>query len=130
MHADNLQFADDSFDTVTCRFATHHFADVSKFLSEVKRVLKPNGKLVLADIITPSSKPMDVFVNHINKLRDHTHVREFNEYEWESMFQEQGFSILNKHDNPLKHDLEGWLNRAKTSKEHSRKIMGEFRNST
>ena len=127
MHADNLEFPDDFFDIVTCRFATHHFTDVSKFLSEVKRVLKSNGKLVLTDIIAPSSKSMSKFVNEINKLRDHTHVRELSESEWESMFQEQNFTVLKKYNNPLTHDLDDWFKRAKTSDDDKKKIIEKFR---
>lgn len=130
MHADNLEFADNSFDAVTCRFAAHHFLDVPKFLSEIKRVLKPRGKLILEDIIAPSSKPMGEFVNHINRLRDHTHVREFSESEWESMFQEQGFLMLRKRDNPLKHELDDWFKRAKTSHEDRENVVEKFRDSS
>ena len=129
MHVDSLKFADDSFDVVTCRFAAHHFTDVKNFLSETKRVLKPKGKLILADIIAPSSKQMGNFVNEINKLRDHTHVKEFSESEWESMFLQYGFTVLSKHENPLKHDLKDWFNRAKTSDEDQRKILDKFKNS-
>ena len=101
MHADNLKFADNSFDIVTCRFATHHFTDVPKFLSEIKRVLKHHGKLILSDIIAPTSKSMSNFVNDVNKLRDHTHVSELNELEWKSIFQEQNFTILKNMIIPL-----------------------------
>ncbi|MGI9566325.1 MAG: class I SAM-dependent methyltransferase [Nitrosopumilus sp.] len=130
MHVNNLQFVDDSFDVVTCRFATHHFANVRAFLSEVKRVLRPKGKLILTDIIAPSSKPMEEFVNEINRLRDHTHVRQFSESEWESILLEQNFAIVDRHNNPLRHDFESWLERAKTSKENRNRIVGMFRNSS
>ena len=130
MHVNNLEFTDASFDVVTCRFAAHHFADVESFLSEVKRVLKPKGKLILTDIIAPSSKPMDEFVNEINRLRDHTHVRQFSESDWENMLQKQNFAIIDKHDNPLKHDFESWFERAKTSQEDRNRIADKFRNSS
>ena len=69
------------------------------------------------------------FLNDINKLRDHSHVREFSEAEWESMFLEKFFSILNQQNNPLKHDLESWLIQAKTSNEDKQKILKKFNNS-
>ena len=53
MFADDLKFENDFFDVITCRFATNHFIDVRKFLSEIKRVLKPNGRLILGDIVAP-----------------------------------------------------------------------------
>ena len=130
MHVENLKFEDNFFDVVTCRFAAHHFADIGKFLSETKRVLKPNGKLVLEDIVAPSSKPMGDFVNEINQLRDNTHVKELSELEWESILQEHGFTLLHKHDNPIKHDLIDWFNRAKTNTEDRKKILQKFENSS
>ncbi len=129
MPADNLKFKEDTFDIITCRFATHHFSDVKKFLSEIKRVLKHNGKLILVDIIAPETKSMNDFVNHINKLRDHSHVKQFNIAEWESMFSEQKFNVLNKQSNPLTHDLDSWFSRAKTSNADMEKIIDEFTNS-
>ena len=130
MHVNHLQFTDASFDVVTCRFATHHFTDVMTFLSEVKRVLRPKGKLILTDIIAPSSNPMEEFVNEINRLRDHTHVRQFNESEWEIMLQQQNFAIVDRHNNPLRHDFESWLERAKTIQEDRNRIADKFRNSS
>ena len=129
MHVENLKFGDDFFDVVTCRFAAHHFTDVRKFLTETKRVLKPHGKLVLEDIIAPSSESMANFVNEINQLRDHTHVKELSESEWKSVLREQGFTLLHKHDNPIKHDFADWFNRAKTSTEDRKKILQKFENS-
>ncbi|HYX48124.1 MAG TPA: class I SAM-dependent methyltransferase, partial [Ktedonobacteraceae bacterium] len=39
--AEQLPFSPASFDRVTCRIAPHHFPDLSKFVLEVARVLKP-----------------------------------------------------------------------------------------
>ena len=130
MPADNLEFKEDTFDVITCRFATHHFTNVKKFLSEIKRVLKPNGKLILVDIIAPETKSMNNFVNHINKLRDNSHVKQCSEAEWESIFVELNFNILNKQNNPLTHDLDSWFARAKTSNENMEKIVDAFNSSS
>ncbi|HEW98821.1 MAG: hypothetical protein DRR16_27250 [Candidatus Parabeggiatoa sp. nov. 3] len=42
-----LPFENQSFDTVTCRLGIMYFWDCQKALSEIKRVLKPNGRLSL-----------------------------------------------------------------------------------
>ena len=47
--AQNLPFADDSFDIVTSTLAFHHFPQPDKAISEFHRVLKPNGLMVVAD---------------------------------------------------------------------------------
>jgi SAM-dependent methyltransferase len=41
---EDLQFADESFDIVTCRFGVMFFPDVGKAMREIHRVLKPGGR--------------------------------------------------------------------------------------
>jgi SAM-dependent methyltransferase len=49
-HADAqaLPFDDESFDAVTCRLGIMYFVDVHRALREVRRVLKPRGRVALA----------------------------------------------------------------------------------
>jgi ubiquinone/menaquinone biosynthesis C-methylase UbiE len=49
----SLPFAAGFFDVVICGFGTHHM-DVPRTLSEMQRVLKPGGKLILADAGLPA----------------------------------------------------------------------------
>ncbi len=44
-----LPFCDDHFDQVFCALATHHL-NVPQLISEIQRVLKPGGKLAIADV--------------------------------------------------------------------------------
>lgn len=44
-----LPFGDESFDIVMNIESSHHYGNFDKFLSEVKRVLRPGGHLLLAD---------------------------------------------------------------------------------
>lgn len=48
-HADahRLRFDDESFDRVTCRFGVMYFGDHVQALREMRRVLKPGGRVVL-----------------------------------------------------------------------------------
>jgi ubiquinone/menaquinone biosynthesis C-methylase UbiE len=47
--AEDILFNDGTFDVVTCSMSLHH-TNVRKALSEMVRVLKPNGRLAIADI--------------------------------------------------------------------------------
>jgi ubiquinone/menaquinone biosynthesis C-methylase UbiE len=44
-----LPFADDSFDAVTCSHSFHHYPDQGRVLTEMFRVLRPDGRLLLID---------------------------------------------------------------------------------
>ena len=46
MNAENLQFEDESFDTVCIPHSLHHLASINKVLAEMKRVLKKYGNFI------------------------------------------------------------------------------------
>ena len=52
--ADKIVFADCSFEYVTVCCAFHHFINPDIFMKEAFRLLKDNGKLVIADPLPPS----------------------------------------------------------------------------
>lgn len=53
-----LPFADASLDTVVCTYSLCNIPDPPRALAEMKRVLRPDGKLVLVDHIRSASKPI------------------------------------------------------------------------
>jgi SAM-dependent methyltransferase len=68
-----LPFLDASFDVVVTRFAIHHFEDPAVQLAEMRRVLKPGGRLAVADLIAhPEAAETQ---NRLEALRDPSHVR-------------------------------------------------------
>lgn len=54
----SLTFANESFDAVTVAFGVRNFEDLDKGLSEIRRVLTADGKLVILELSTPESFPM------------------------------------------------------------------------
>jgi SAM-dependent methyltransferase len=46
--AESLPFANGEFDRVTCRFGIMFFPDIPKALAEIRRVLKPGGRICFA----------------------------------------------------------------------------------
>ena len=51
-----INFQDDSFDAVTVAFGVRNFENLKKGLHEIRRVLKPSGKLVVLEFSKPSRK--------------------------------------------------------------------------
>ena len=66
--AEKLPFEDGSFDAVVSSMFFHHLPlDLKKkSLGEARRVLKPGGKLVVADMHTPLS-PFGFLVSHVSR---------------------------------------------------------------
>lgn len=55
--SEDLQFEDDHFDAVTVAFGVRNFEDLEKGLSEIYRVLKPGGTLVILETAVPTKAP-------------------------------------------------------------------------
>jgi len=53
-----LPFGDKSFDAVVCTYSLCNIPDPAQAVTEMKRVLRPGGKLVLVDHIRSSVKPI------------------------------------------------------------------------
>lgn len=55
-----LPFADDSFDAVTISFGLRNVVDTVAALTEMRRVTRPGGRLVICEFSTPSWAPFRV----------------------------------------------------------------------
>jgi demethylmenaquinone methyltransferase / 2-methoxy-6-polyprenyl-1,4-benzoquinol methylase len=56
-----LQFPDDRFDAATVGFGARNFSDLERGLSEMARVVRPGGRVVVLEITTPSRPPLSTF---------------------------------------------------------------------
>ena len=55
--SENLQFPDNNFDAVIVSFGVRNFENLSKGLSEIRRVLKPGGVALVLEFSQPQSFP-------------------------------------------------------------------------
>ena len=103
--AEDLPFADESFDTVATRIAPHHFEDVAGAMRELARVAR---RLVLvADL-----RYRDEVGEQAEQLRDPTHVRSYSEDEWRGLFEQAGLNVEAVELFDVEIELEPWLARA------------------
>ena len=91
--AENLPFASNSFDLITCRIAPHHFPDIFRFVQEAARALKPGGRLVVQDHVVPDDKRAAAYVEAFERLRDPSHNRALDDYEWRGTFLDAGLTV-------------------------------------
>ena len=69
-YAEHLPFEDKFFNNVTIGFGFRNFTDRRKALTEINRVLKKNGKLIIIDF----SKPVNPTINVLNTFYMNTIV--------------------------------------------------------
>ncbi|MER2251428.1 class I SAM-dependent methyltransferase [Methylorubrum podarium] len=86
-----LPFADASFERVLSRYSAHHWGDVPAALREAHRVLTPDGRLGIVDVVHPGPPLLDTHLQAWELLRDPSHVRDYGEAEWRRMLAEAGF---------------------------------------
>ena len=79
-NAQRLPFVDQSFDVVFCRSSLHHFEDPLGAVAEMNRVCRPDGRVVLLDLVPPSDSVRDRY-DHLHRLLDPSHGRSFLEME-------------------------------------------------
>jgi demethylmenaquinone methyltransferase/2-methoxy-6-polyprenyl-1,4-benzoquinol methylase len=56
-----LPYPDDSFDAATVGFGARNFSDLRQGLSEMARVVRPGGRVVVLEITTPTKPPLSTF---------------------------------------------------------------------
>jgi ubiquinone/menaquinone biosynthesis C-methylase UbiE len=78
------------FDGVICRYALHHFPKIHGALGEIKRVLKDNGRVIIADAIRNEHDKED-FINKFQGLKKDGHVRMYTRDEILSLFRKHNF---------------------------------------
>jgi SAM-dependent methyltransferase len=105
--AEDIPFAEGSFDVVACRIAPHHFDDVSAAVREMARVSR--DRIVVEDNVFTSEA-----FELAEKLRDPTHVRCYSEEEWEAFFADAGLDIVDRKLFVRWQDVDAWLARIET----------------
>ena len=127
--AEALPFDAETFDLVTCRIAPHHFLNVSDFLAETARVLKPGGRFVLADTTVPDDLPEAAdWQNAVEALRDPSHVRNYTPAEWRRMTEAAGLSVTDctTGGGGITIPLTDWLVKAGCTSEQSAEVRRQF----
>lgn len=88
----NFPFSDGEFDAVITRYALHHFPDITHTFSEISRVLKSGGRLLIADP-TPNENDTTRFVDDYMRMKPDGHIKYYTKDEFRSLGENAGFTL-------------------------------------
>ena len=125
-YAEELPFLNESFDIVFSRLAFHHFTNADTVFSEMIRVLRPGGKLVLIDMEAAEEELRDI-EDKIETMRDPSHVRNMSKSEMLNLFAANGLSLSKCDQKDIQQKLESWLALTNTPKNIQNKITEKMK---
>jgi SAM-dependent methyltransferase len=102
--AEELPFADGSFDLAATRVAAHHFADPAQAARELARVAAK--RVVVVDTLYQGED-----FERAEAIRDPSHVRNYDEAQWRAFLMDAGLDVqeVRIFDHPV--ELVPWLER-------------------
>ncbi len=115
--AEQLPFADGSFDSVVSRIAPHHFEDVQAAVAEMARVAR--STVVVEDTVFRSEAAEEA-----ERLRDPTHVRAYTEEEWRALFREASLDVDEVAFVDKRRPVDEWLLRTGCVGEEANRVRG------
>jgi ubiquinone/menaquinone biosynthesis C-methylase UbiE len=125
----NIPFDSKTFDTVSCRAAFHHFATPGQVLKELARVLKPDGEIVIADILGNEETTKATHHDALEQLCDPTHVSCLSKTRFLALFNETGLDVTSSRFGSMDYEVEQWLLHGGPNDEQKQEIRSRFEQS-
>ena len=104
--AEDLPFADASFDVVASRLGAHHFEDVAAAVREMARVA--SDRVLVVDNVYAGEA-----WEAADRIRDPSHVRKLDEDEWRQVFEDAGLRVTDVRRPQRTLHVETWLERTR-----------------
>lgn len=123
--AEKLPFSNSSFDIVISRLAFHHFSNPQRCFSEMSRVLKSGGKLVVIDM-EAAEKTLRDTEDKIETLRDLSHNYNLSKDDFWEMFEDNHLTVTAMNCTEIPVSLSAWLALTNTPEEISADISKRF----
>ncbi|MET0279627.1 MAG: class I SAM-dependent methyltransferase [Steroidobacteraceae bacterium] len=117
-----LPFDDGEYAVTASRYSAHHWPDVPAALAEMRRVLRPDGHLLMVDILGGSTPLLDTHLQAAELLRDPSHVRDYTCSEWRALINTAGFEVLEARSWPVRLEFASWVQRMRTPAEDAAAI--------
>jgi SAM-dependent methyltransferase len=106
-----LELPDASFDGAVARFAIHHMPQPSRLVSELARVVRPGGRIVLADHLADENAADAAWALEVERLRDPSHWASLSLARLHALGRDAGLELERERVSPIDLDFEDWLAR-------------------
>ena len=125
----DIPFDNETFDTVSCRAAFHHFAAPEQVLKEIVRVLKPKGEILIADILGNEDASKAAHHDALEQLCDPTHVRCLSKTDFQILFGATGLDVTASRFGSMDYEVEQWLIHGGPNEVEKEEIRSRFKQS-
>jgi SAM-dependent methyltransferase len=106
-----LECPDAGFDGAVARFAIHHVAVPGRLLEELARVVRPGGRIVLADHIADEEAGAAAWALELERLRDPSHWAALTPTRLRALGQAAGLRLEEERVVAIALDFDDWLTR-------------------
>jgi SAM-dependent methyltransferase len=107
-----LDFPSDSFDLVSTARTLHHVERPEIVLSEMSRVLKPSGTMLVVDQLAPNDPLAAMELNRFERARDETTTRILADVDLRLLFDSNGLVLRREDTEIVERDIESYLDLA------------------
>jgi SAM-dependent methyltransferase len=106
-----LELPDAGFDGAVARFAIHHLPVPGRLVEELARVVRPGGRIVLADHIADEEAGAAAWALELERLRDPSHWAALTPPRLRALGQDAGLALEHERTVAIALDFDDWLTR-------------------
>ncbi len=106
--ANALPFADATLDLAVCTYSFHHFLDPARVARELRRVVRPGGRVGLVDMVVPEGADPE-WNNRIERARDSSHARTLTASEFHALLEAAGLRVVGQEIGERLRRFDDWM---------------------
>jgi SAM-dependent methyltransferase len=106
-----LDFGDDCFDGAITRLSLHHIPAPGRVVAEMARLVRPDGWVLVSDIVADRDRDANAWREEIERLRDPSHWACHTPESLQAMGDTAGLILKEEKLIPIEIDFDDWLER-------------------